>query len=170
MGTYAHQTKRCPHCGKVYSQRTVKGPYPQENLIAFGPLFVECPACGKRFRDEDTYELAVMDPPQSYLTHFHLSTILLSALFGGMALFFLVMSLIEGNNPIAGTLLFLALGGGFLLSDHRRYTQHIANVQREKSASEARLRRDPQYALQLKRAGFNVPDEYLPAQDDGAEA
>ena len=169
MATYVHQTKRCPHCGKVYSQRTVKGPYARENLIVFGPLFRECPACGASFRDDDAYELAVMDPPKSYLTHFHLSTVLLSALLGAMALFFLVMSLIEGSNPIAGTLFMLALGGGLLLSDYRRYIQHVQEVQMAKGLSAARLRRDPGYALQLKLAGFNVPDEYLAAQGAAAE-
>ena len=164
MSTYVHQTKRCPHCGKVYSQRTVKGPYAKENLIVFGPVFKECPACGASFRDTDAYELAVMDPPKSYLTHFHLSTVLLSALLGAMALFFLVMSLVEGSNPIAGTLLMLALGGGLLLSDHMRYTQHTKEIRLAKLRSTARLQRDPDYARQLKLAGFNVPDEYLAAQ------
>ncbi len=161
MGTITYQTKKCPHCGKVYSNRSVHGPDAKEKLLVFGPLFVKCNSCGQMFRDSDAVELAVMDPPKFYLEKFHLNTILLST----MLTVFGFVAVSSADNAIGAMLLLLRLAALLLLLDYLRYKRNLATVERERAASVRRLKQDPIYAMVLKASGFNVPQEYLPQKE-----
>ncbi|MBQ6594816.1 MAG: hypothetical protein IJH78_04045 [Clostridia bacterium] len=165
MGTHTYQTKKCPHCGRVYSHRSVYGPDAREKLLVFGPLFVKCPACGQMFRDSDAVELAVMEPPKFYLEKIHLGTILLSVPFAVIGLVILIKGKEAAANPGAAFLLCAAFVAGLLLTDYSRYRRNMQTIERERMNSIDRLKRDPAYALALKQAGYNVPEEYLPKSD-----
>lgn len=164
MATYTHQTKRCPHCGKVIEKRTVTGPYPKESLVKFTGLFATCPFCGKGFRDSDACELAVMDPPKGYLTKFHTSTVVLAAVFGMIGLFVIIKGTEAAANPLGAVLLVWAIGGLVLFSDYRRYTRHTKTIEIERARSVERLKKDPAYAKLLEEAGFSIPEECRPGR------
>ena len=162
MATYTHQTKKCPKCGKVYEQRTARGPYGRESLYKFGPIFVTCPSCGATFRDSDSYELAIMDPPSEMVKKLHVSSIVLASLLGVLGLASLFTDV---AHPFGVLLICLLLGGGVLFVDYRRYSNNIARIENGKAESIRRLKNNPDYVMLLKAAGFSVPDEYLPAGD-----
>ncbi len=164
MGTYTHQTKRCPKCGKVYENRTVSGPYGSEALYKFGKIFVTCPSCGATFRDSDTYELAIMDPPREMITKFHISNIIIASLFGIIGLVVLFTG--AAASPWGVLLFCLIFGGGILWGDYRRYSNNMARIETERAQSIKRLKNNPDYVMLLKAAGFTVPDEYLPKKEE----
>ena len=164
MGTYTFQTKRCPKCGNVYEHRTARGPYGRESLYKFGPIFVTCPSCGTMFRDSDSYELAIMDPPREMVKKFHVSSIVFASLFGIIGLVTLFTG--AAAYPVGVLIFCLVFGGGILLGDYRRYANNMTRIETAKAESVRRLKNDPDYARLLKAAGFSVPDEYLPAKDE----
>ena len=164
MGTYTFQTKRCPKCGKVYEKRTAHGPYGRESLYKFGPIFATCPSCGAVFRDSDSYELAIMDPPREMVTKFHVSNIVIASLFGIIGLVVLFTG--SAAHPFGVLLFCLVFGGGILFGDYRRYKDNITRIEKEKALSIKRLKEHPEYVMLLKTAGFSVPDEYLPTGDN----
>ena len=164
MGTYTYQTKRCPKCGKVYERRTARGPYGREALYKFGPIFATCPSCGAVFRDSDSYELAIMDPPAEMVTKFHLSSIIFASLFGIIGLIVLFTG--AAAHPFGVLLFCLIFGGGILWGDYRRYTGNIERINTARAESQRRLKQSPEYVKMLQAAGYSVPDEYLPPKDE----
>lgn len=156
--THTTQTKKCPHCGKVYSKRTVSGSNAEDKLIKFGNVFVTCQACGKSFVDSDIYELAVMDPPARFVRRFDPGSVALAIVFGCLG----IVALFGIEKPLGAFLACVGIAVVLLVLDFLRYRRNTKTVETERERSRERLKKNPQYALALKQAGFKVPNEYLP--------
>ena len=139
MGTYTYVKKQCPHCGFVYERTHYRGPDASDKMVRFGNIYKVCPKCRKPFRDGNAYELAVMDPPASYMAKHTGSSILISAATALGGVIFLIVGLTEGTGVNNGVWIAFAVSGLCLLLDYLRYNSHVEIVNQEKQKSYERL-------------------------------
>lgn len=161
------RTKSCPCCNQLYYINENKTLWPKDELVRFGRLFMTCPNCGHTFRDTDIYELAVMDPPQEhlpadYLRMFHADTLFTAAVCIAATILFYATD--DPRAPMAA-LIFAFVGGIYAVTDFLRYRSHLDTIEAERKKSVDRLKRDPEYAHMLKKAGYAVPAEYLKTEE-----
>ncbi len=150
MGVY--EIKKCPKCGKAYQfNRNGMGGY-------YGSPLVTCYHCGTVFIDTDVIELAIQGPRKADLRKF--SPIWLIGVFMGALM--IAISISSGEidlNCIVGAII-AALCIAFIISEVKNHDKHLAELDKEMKASEARLS-NKQYAETLKNAGYSVPEKYL---------
>ncbi|MBR3738861.1 MAG: hypothetical protein IKN04_00200 [Clostridia bacterium] len=160
---YRAYVYRCPKCGKEYKRISAR-PYERDNLYNFGPMiFVTCPTCGAEFRDQDSYELAIMDPPSEMLTKFHVGSILGALLMVCVGLAALFTNAVSFTGQIVFFCFFAA--GIVLLADYIRYTNNKARIEKGRAESRERLKSNPDYVKRLQAAGISIPGEFLPTEE-----
>lgn len=149
--------KTCPFCGKVYEQRSYiswsREPKDEDRWL-FGAPLVLCPHCGKLFIDKDRQELALTGPRRqdtAVVGPASLRLGLLGAVLGAVLL-------IPGQTALA--LIAFGVAAATLIADVALYPTRRKKLENERKASEKRLS-DPDYAMALKRAGYDVPEKYL---------
>ena len=155
-------TKTCPFCGKIYEQRSFNVRRGQEitneDRWIFGTPMKICPGCKKLFIDKDVQELAITNPRKQdkALINPSTRTLTLMGIILGALLYF-------AGLPIFA---IIAAGVGVLCAavDIGLYPSRMKKLERERQASEKRLS-DPDYARALKKAGYNIPEKYLKADE-----
>ena len=152
-------TKSCPHCGFPYSvaQPAKSGFY--------GSPFQRCQLCGQQFIDKDYREIAVSGIRNVDTQHVSVGT----AILGVFPFLFMVSGLYIGFSASFDTQTILITAGGALffagvlwlvVSEAKGYDERQKFLKKESARSEARLQ-NPQYAAELKRLGYHVPEKYL---------
>lgn len=149
--------KNCPFCKKVVEQRAyaVWGRQPtEEDKWLFGTPMKLCPHCGKLYIDRDMQELAITGPRKQD-----------TAVVGPASLRLGLMGGVLGGLLLAigqTTLALIAFGVALatLVADVALCPTRRRKLAAEKIASQKRLS-DPDYARALKRAGYDIPQEYL---------
>lgn len=153
------QAKKCPNCGYVYDTYLLGGVNEQDKRVRFGTIYVTCPRCKQTFRDNDIFELAIMDPPKEYVMKFSEYTAG-AILFVMMGVFFCAMYIHKGDSTgavIIG-LFMVGLAIYYLFRECDRNEEHSRTIQDERWRSIERIKRDPEYARMLKADGFRLPD------------
>lgn len=158
--------KNCPFCKKTYEQRSyaVWGRQPtDEDRWLFGTPLLLCPNCGKLFIDKDRQELALTGPrkqDRAVIGPASLRIALMGAILGAVLL-------IARQTPLGLIAFTVALAT--LVADAALYPTRKRKLDNELAASRKRLS-DPEYALALKRAGYDIPDRYLTKPQSEEEA
>ena len=149
--------KNCPFCRKVYEQRSYiswgKDPLDEERWL-FGTPLVLCPNCGKLFIDKDRQELAITGPRRQDTAVIGPASIRLGLLGAVLGAIFLI----AGQTALG--LIALCVAAATLAADAALFPTRRRKLENERIASEKRLS-DPEYALALKRAGYEIPEKYL---------
>lgn len=152
MSTY--QTKKCPHCGKVYERNSYAGRPSKDNRTKYGSPLIVCSSCRKGFLDDEYREIAI-DGPREVDTKRISPAGIVYGLLG------VIIGLVgfSGGSVVAGCI-FLIMGLYFPLSELSSYEKRQEALKKEALASEMRLQ-NPTYAATLKRLGYDVPEKYL---------
>ena len=150
-------TTACPHCKKVYRQRTIGAwgrKLTEEDRWQYGSPLCSCPSCKRLFIDKDIKELAITPLRSFDKDKVTASTrmLLVLALLLGLFMYFI------------GQRLFAAIVTGigliYLIADLALYPSRMKKLESERKASERRLS-DRSYAAALKKAGYDIPERYL---------
>ena len=160
-----YKVKKCPKCGAVYERKRIYGVWRDEKMVSFGNVFRRCPRCMAEFRDPYACEPAVMDPPRGFLQKVHVISVVMTVLVVGIIALYVATA--DGfHRHTIGLILFGIMAGILIIrSDYVRYLANKELYDKELIKSKERLKSDPKYALKLKNAGINVPDEYLPKEE-----
>lgn len=151
-------TKNCPFCKKVVEQRSYAtwGREPkEEDKWVFGTPLKLCPHCKKLFIDRDVQELAITGPraqDRAIVGPASVRLALMGAVLGAVLLI---------GRQTAFALIAFGVALATLAADAALCPTRRRRLEAERRASEKRLS-DPDYARALKRAGYAVPDRYLP--------
>ena len=154
-----YKTKSCPHCGLSYS---VMQP---EKSGFYGSPFRKCSLCGNTFIDKDYREIAVSGIRNVDTQRFSFG----AAALGIFPSLFMVIGLWLGFSSgfdtrsilfSCGGALFVSVVVWLVLSEVKGYDERQKFLKEESARSEARLQ-NPQYAAELKRIGYRVPEKYL---------
>lgn len=150
----------CPNCGKRLSDSN-------QNKYLYGSPIRFCKKCKGAYIDKCYHEIAVDGFPPSEMSA---KTGLKSALVG------LIMAVASGgiaiteiiySNRIHTIFPILVIAGigmiivGIIDSIRVKTGSKAKSLERYRQESIQRLR-DPNYAMQLKELGYNVPEEFLP--------
>lgn len=148
----------CPRCGESIGQPSKYQPY--------GSPVRVCKTCEQTYLDDSYIELALYKKNM-----YQVRRIDKSSLFAAFLSFVVIILMFWAL--FAGSIKFLPFFGGFLiqlvifavaafvvLNGLQNYSRLIKKQERERSASENRLR-DPKYAWALKEIGYQVPEKYL---------
>ncbi len=155
-------TKKCPHCGHAYTVL-----HPGSDTSYDSPI-VKCEKCGQYFVDKDRIELALTGKTAASVPYHSCNTYLqLSVLtFGEIALIYLQFD--GGLGEYWWLLIVISvfyLGAWLLfISERTSYPERVAEFEKERLRSEARLS-NPEYAALLKKLGYDVPEKYLSKQN-----
>lgn len=148
--------KKCPHCKKVYDSGSYSNALGAGSaaVYRYGSPFRRCAYCSQNFVDKDYHEIAVEGIREPDTQKVSTGTILIS-IAGAM----FSLALMNSDYAFFGIiLLFLSVCS--ILHEFLTYKKRQAFLQKEKEASEQRLK-NPGYALALKKLGVNVPEKYL---------
>ena len=150
-----YYTTKCPHCGKIIK-------FYSRQKYSSGCPFKECTRCGKVYVDPNCYEPALKPYKQPTKLTYVFAAILLSLVFSSLPILLLLSfsTLSAKNNTILCGVVFLVIFSitfYSLLSKSKKTEQELFA---EWTLSDSRLR-NPQYAMELKNAGFKVPEKYL---------
>lgn len=168
--------KQCPHCGRSYSNGSVRGRIGEEKMrefihesarrnLSYGKPVIQCRGCGKEFFDPDVieWELETIEPNVDvYLADREAKTKVPILVFFCLGAFFVL----EGA-PVPGYIMagIAVLMLGFKVLYKVRWKANKAKLQEflagEKKASKERLG-NTEYACFLKEMGVNVPKRFLP--------
>ena len=149
--------KNCPHCKKVVEQRSyaVWGrAATDEDRWQFGTPLRLCPHCGKLFVDKDRQELALTGPRRQDTAPVGQASLRLAAM--GVILGALLLLL----KQTTFALIAFVVAAATLIADVALWPTRRRKLENERAASEARLK-DPDYARALRRAGYDIPEQYL---------
>ena len=148
------QTKKCPHCGKVYERNSYGGHPSKDNRTQYGSPLKFCASCKKGFMDDEYREIAIDGPREADTMRISPAGIVYSLilLLAGICGF-------VSDMPVIGFFL-IAVALYMSLSELLTYDKRQKKLQAEAAASEARLR-NPAYAMLLKQYGYDVPEKYL---------
>ena len=149
------RTKRCPRCGEVYASDYYALNPSKENRTKYGSPLKTCKSCGSSFLDDEYREIAV-EGVRDVDTR-HISPFGIFAACFGIAIF--LFGLYVGAGKTAAMIMALCCLDP--LAELLSYKQRTKQLEAERQASEERLK-DPAYALALKKAGYPVPNRYLP--------
>lgn len=147
-------SKKCPHCGFVYSGRE------KNDAIHYGSPFLTCPKCGESFVDKSYHELALEKKKNAGKPHFGSATFS-STIFGLVIMFFGITSKVR-TGIIAGIVVG-AVSILVIVCESIDYKKQLDFIKEEANRSADRLS-DPEYAQKLKDSGFDVPEKYLPTE------
>lgn len=148
------QTKRCPHCRKVYESNSYAGYPSKANRIKYGCPIKVCNSCQKVFVDKEYREIAVEGIQEVDKARVSPATIVYS-LFGC----FLGIGVFVSVNQIAG-LVILGLSAWLFFDEWNGYEGRQERLVTLRKESEERLN-NPVYAALLKKMGYDVPEKYL---------
>lgn len=155
-------TKKCPNCGHAYTVL-----HPGSNTSYDSPV-VRCEKCGQYFVDKDRIELALTDETSASVPRHSGSTYLqlFVLTFAEIALIYLQFDGTLGEYWwLLIVISVLYLGVWFLfISERTSYPERVAEFEKERLRSEARLS-NPEYAALLKKLSYDVPEKYLSKQN-----
>lgn len=152
------QTKKCPHCGKVYERNSYAGNPSKYNRQQYGSPLKICSECKTPFLDDEYREIAidgVRFPDKMVISP-------AGIVFSLLALIMSIMGFVNASVPYG--LIFLAESLYLSLSEILTYKSRQRKLEKLTRESEERMK-DPMYALLLSKAGFYVPDRYMPKAD-----
>ncbi len=155
-------TKKCPDCGHAYTVLH------SGSDTSYDSPIMRCEKCGQYFVDKDRIELALTDetsasvPRHSGNTYLQLFVLT----FAEIALIYLQFDGTLGEYWwLLIVISVLYLGVWFLfISERTSYPERVAEFEKERLRSEARLS-NPEYAALLKKLGYDVPEKYLSKQN-----
>ena len=148
---FSYISKKCPHCGFVYSGRE------KSDTFHFGSPFLTCPKCGESFVDKAYHELALEKGKNAGKPHFGGATIS-SSVFGLVIMFFGLFSKVR-TGIIAGIVVG-AISILVIVCEAIDYKKQLNFIKEESERSAERLS-NLEYAQKLKDSGFDVPESYL---------
>ena len=158
MAIYTY--KRCPHCGKMYDSYSNHTKYWRKRV---GSPLRTCSSCGKPFLDNDMEELALQPYNERGYGIFHCFFAFFWP-FGAAAAMFTWLAIDLGQEKpwviIVAIILHLAYWA-LTISVIKNRKKFIEEHKRDYEASEKRLQ-DQEYALLLRKAGYYVPERFLP--------
>ncbi len=153
-----YQTKKCPHCGKVYEKNSYAGNPSKYNRLQYGSPLKICSECKKPFIDDEYREIAIQGvrfPDKMLISPagivFSLITLIIS-----------IMGFV--NASVWYGIIFLAASLYLSLSEMLTYKSRQRELEKLTRESEERMN-NPLYAILLSKAGFDVPDRYMPKTD-----
>ena len=145
----AYTTKKCPHCGKMYSITQSK------NIAGYGSPFRLCKSCGKTFFDQDYSEIAIHGIRKVDKRRFSFGFViflifcLLVTLFGVFT---------ANKQVIIGGLALCLLFAWCIYTEAAKFDERQAWLAKETQASKDRLK-DETYRQALRELGYEVPEE-----------
>lgn len=163
MATYI--TKKCPHCGAIYSHDSYPGIPSKDNRTKYGSPIRKCQSCGTLFKDDDYREIAVdgiRPVDKSVISPYSILSLMVGTIV-------MIASIHYGYSWVWYILLLLFIFCFSPLSDVLTYRKRKSFIEQETIESEKRLC-DPTYAETLKKLGYNVPEKYLPPSSDSQES
>ena len=154
-------TSRCPHCKAVVNKSNSLTKYSEGS-----PLRV-CPRCGGQYIDPECHEPA-LDPYKPYGMLACIMTSLVGGAFCGFAALLIVYMIgyFGSLYEVGGVhvVVSVAIGAVYAVVTFALRFKGLETENQEKLRlwieSRERLM-DPEYARLLKKAGFDVPEEYL---------
>lgn len=152
-------TKKCPHCG--FSYQILKS----GNQHFYGSPFKVCLKCGKKFVDKDAIEIAISGIREYDKFKFSIGWII-NAILGMFSLWCGTFDKELGMLMTIVGLIFIVSAIYFIYDEIKGHKNRLAQLEEEKRKSYDRLA-DVQYALKLKKLGYDVPEKFLTVSDKG---
>ncbi|HBH95850.1 MAG TPA: hypothetical protein DDX91_08850 [Ruminococcaceae bacterium] len=153
---------RCPNCGK-------RIPQSDQKQYLYGSPIKFCKKCRGAYVDRSYHEIAIDGFPPSEM---NAKTGLKSALVGIImfvtcAGIFITEIIYSGRYhrifPVLAVMGIVLVFIGIIDSIRVKTGSKAKSLEKKRQESVQRLR-DPNYAVQLKELGYNVPDEFLPVE------
>lgn len=165
MATYYYQKIRCPHCGYYVGRRSGSGKPPKQNEVTYyGCPICRCGYCQKLYSDSNCRERACQ---AEYGVKFSDKMIIsvsaiFFALFATFGAIVFIFASSESKNEVIKNLKYIGFLApiAILVGSGLRYRKRKSSLNLEIAESIARLSY-LDYALVLKKAGFNVPKMYI---------
>ena len=150
-----HYKVKCPHCKAVL----------RYTKTASGSPFGTCPKCGQPYVDRECYEPALKPYKKETTASLLASSVFVGSLFSFMPLaFYYICSAARGFSGakalIVYAVAFCIITGYIFIRMNKSRDEDDARALKEWEASDARLQ-NKEYALAVKKLGFDVPDKYL---------
>lgn len=151
-----HYKVKCPHCKTVL----------RYSKTASGSPFGTCPKCGQPYVDRECYEPALKPYKKETTASLLALSVFVGSLFSfGALMFYYICSAARGVSGaealIVYAVAFCIITGYIFIRMNKSRDEDDARALKEWEASDARLQ-NKEYALAVKKAGFDVPDKYLP--------